>query len=157
MDADSTEAADGRIWPTYLTRRLGDCVGPVLLLVTAMALMAMRWRAEPDGQAAAAISALFDAARAGNIPEMERAFTSGMAVDSVESGSRMTPLCCAVRRNHPAAVEWLLERGANIESVAGSYGRPLGIAAEREDGAEMVRLLLERGADPSGCSADGRT
>jgi ankyrin repeat protein len=137
-------------------RRLPSARGPVVVLVIGVAIIAIRWRAEPDDREARRSAALFDASRAGNLAEMERAIAGGMAVDSIESGSRMTPLCWAVKGNHPAVVDWLLARGANLEVVTG-YGPPLGIAAGREDSTVMVRFLLDRGADPNGCSIDGHT
>jgi ankyrin repeat protein len=53
-------------------------------------------------------------------------------------------------------VHLLLDRGADIEACQAGGVRALHAAAHRDDAA-MVRLLLERGADPHASTDDGRT
>ena len=55
------------------------------------------------------------------------------------------------QRNDVAAVKWLLARGASINgrwSSGGADVTPLHLAASRGH-ADMVRLLLDAGADPA--------
>jgi ankyrin repeat protein len=133
-------------------------LGPVVILVTAAGMMVIRFMAEPSTAAAMKANSLFEAARVGDVAAIKRAVEDdGMPIDLVETGSGMTPLMRAVSGRQPAAVEWLLAHGADINAKAPGHGTPLGIAATDPDAAPMVSLLLEHGADPDGCAAEGRT
>jgi ankyrin repeat protein len=58
----------------------------------------------------------------------------------------------------PVKVRLLIERGANVNAVASLTGRtPLLIAAGRPGSAPIVRLLLEKGADPKTRDKKGET
>lgn len=62
-----------------------------------------------------------------------------------------TPLHLAVSRQDAEAVNWLIERGADLNAirVMGSCGvTPLHVAAA-EDADEMARILVDAGADPT--------
>lgn len=65
---------------------------------------------------------------------------------------RGTPLMHAAYHRHIAAVRWLLERGADVNQRATFHGLETGrctalhLAAQTDD-AELVSLLLSRGAD----------
>jgi ankyrin repeat protein len=136
---------------------LCECFGPLVLLLIGVALIAIRLMAEPDGRAAAKAEALFDAAKRGDVAGLEAGIADGMPVDAVEQGSRMTPVMWAVHRHHGEAARWLLAHGEDVHARAGAFGTPLVCAAAQEDGVEMVRLLLEHGADPNRGSYDGHT
>ena len=43
----------------------------------------------------------------------------------------------------------LVERGANVNAISDNFRTPLMIAARKPDGAEVVRYLLEHGANPN--------
>ncbi|KAK8054026.1 hypothetical protein PG996_013327 [Apiospora saccharicola] len=55
----------------------------------------------------------------------------------------LVPLRLALRKNHTAIVCTLLEHGAKVE---GSFGDKLLLLAFRKENAELVRLLMKRGA-----------
>jgi ankyrin repeat protein len=58
----------------------------------------------------------------------------------------------------PVKVRLLIERGANVNAVASLTGRtPLLVAAGRPGSAPIIRLLLERGADPKARDKKGET
>lgn len=55
---------------------------------------------------------------------------------------------CAAATGQLAIAEYLIERGAHIDLVAGYYGSPLQAAALK-DHASVVELLLRKGAEPN--------
>lgn len=85
------------------------------------------------------------AARDGLLDEMARLLAIGVAInDVVEFGG--TALTQAAAADQRAAVQFLLEKGADINVVTAGNVSVVGIAAEK--GFEAVtRLLCESGAD----------
>jgi uncharacterized protein len=80
----------------------------------------------------------------------------------------VTPLHHAVRFRSPTAVATLLEHGANVNQVCRRSGStPLhravtstgapGTAGRNEEARQIIKLLLEYGADPSIKNRNGRT
>jgi ankyrin repeat protein len=133
-------------------------VGPAVLLLTAIGIMALRIMSETSLAAALRAEAFFEAARAGDVAALQNAVEhDGMSVDLRETGSGLTPLMCAVNARRPAAVEWLLAHGADIDASVTAYGTPLAIVAASRDGSDMVAILLAHGADPNTCAHDGVT
>jgi ankyrin repeat protein len=133
-------------------------LGPAVLLVMAVAIMALRIIAEPSAAAAMKAEAFFEAARHGDVEAIRHAVEQEqMPVDLRETGSGMTALMHAVNGRQPKAVEWLLEHGADINACVTAYGTSLGFAANGRDGTSMLALLLERGADPNVSASDGVT
>jgi ankyrin repeat protein len=57
-------------------------------------------------------SALQDAARAGNLPQVERLLRQGAALNAADAAGR-TPLILAAMQGHTAVVQRLLAAGAN--------------------------------------------
>jgi len=94
--------------------------------------------------------ALSWAARNGAVEAMEFLVDRGADLD--DSVYRGTPLMFAVAWRKPAAVRWLLERGANPNRLALFHGQETGrvtalhLAAQTDD-PELVRTLLDHGAD----------
>jgi ankyrin repeat protein len=132
-------------------------LGPAVLLLTAVALFALRMMSEPSLAVALRSEAFFEAARVGDVAAIERAITRDrFHVDRRESGSGMTPLMHAINGRQPAAVEWLLAHGADVNACVTAYGSPLAIAASGKK-PDMVARLLAHGADPNACAVDGLT
>ncbi len=81
---------------------------------------------------------LGNAAKAGDIAEIERLLNEGADVN--ESGLA-TPLFYAIQYNHTDAARLLIERGADVDK-ASTWGTPIHEAAKRGN-AEIVSVLLE--------------
>lgn len=65
-----------------------------------------------------------------------------------------TGLFWAAVNNHKPIVEFLIEKGANLDAGAGLGGTPLARAAY-EGHAEIVELLLSKGADVNAKDVSG--
>jgi ankyrin repeat protein len=132
--------------------------GPAVLLLTALALLALRMMSEPSAAAAMRAEAFFMAARAGDVAAMRHAIEhDGLSVNQGESGSGMTPLMCAVGWRQRDAAEWLLAHGGVVNVSTRGYGWALAVGANGRDGQSLLTLLLDRGADPNVCARDGVT
>ena len=83
---------------------------------------------------------------AGDLAEVERMLDAGEVGIDDDLGARATLLSEAVVGRKPNIVEWLLERGADIEKTNGFQMTPL-MEAVRHENLAMVDLLLEKGAD----------
>lgn len=93
--------------------------------------------------------ALGYAARSGRIDAMAFLFKHGANLDSAPY--QATPLALAVLGGHLDAIDWLLDRGADINRTCG-YGEPTGatplhFAAAWGGQLEAAKLLVARGAD----------
>jgi len=96
--------------------------------------------------------AILQAASAGEVRLVKCLLQSGVDVntqgDTLNSaGSQSTALHFAIRGNHPAVCQALLEAGADPNRMAFGFETPLhaALAANRED---LAALLLDYGADP---------
>lgn len=99
---------------------------------------------------------LFIAAEKGLIGMMELLLTNGASVESRTDLSQPTALMRACEEGHEAAVQVLVEAGANIEASNGDGFTPLFIAvASANEG--LVEYLLQHGADKTNRLADGTT
>jgi ankyrin repeat protein len=128
---------------------------PLVMFVTATGVMALRLMTEPSSGDEVRVEAFFEAARVGDLAALQQAVVHDrLPVDLRESGSGMTPLMRAVSARRAASVEWLLAHGADINAYADIHGTSLAVAATREDGTAMVRLLLDHGADPDGAGGN---
>ncbi len=90
------------------------------------------------------------AAKKGDYATVKRLLDDGMTPNLVETGTRMTPLYVAAQNNHPKIVRLLLERGADVNFVSGSFGPPIlgasGAGAGADTDPSIVRMLLDHGA-----------
>jgi ankyrin repeat protein len=70
-----------------------------------------------------------------------------------------TPLHCAVWKGHQAAVEFMLERGAdvNAQNQNGHWGTTPLHAAAHANQAAIAEMLIERGADVNARDLEGKT
>jgi len=88
--------------------------------------------------------ALYEAAGAGDILNMERLLREGAVLNSKISGDG-SPLIAAARNDRLAAAQWLLDHGADPNMPVHGDGNPL-IAAARLGRIDVMRALLDRGA-----------
>lgn len=97
---------------------------------------------------------VFDAAREGNVPVLENLLkVSPTAADSTEEGS--TPLLLASYYGHLEAVAFLAPRTADVDRLS-SYGTAL-MGAAVKGHAEIIRILLNHGADPAAADRENNT
>jgi ankyrin repeat protein len=89
---------------------------------------------------------LMDAAFRGDTTSARALIDEGVDVN-VKNEAGATPLMRAVYHVSTAAL--LLDRGANVNAKSDDGRTPLLIAAGLPDGAAVVKLLLDHGADPS--------
>jgi ankyrin repeat protein len=117
------------------------------------ALMLARYR---DLDAVEAIRAarteldVFEAATLGDVERLRELLDADPSLANAWSPDRTNPLHFAAFFAQPEAARLLLDRGAEPNAVAGSFGhvQPLHSAAAGRS-AEIVALLLEAGADPN--------
>ncbi len=93
---------------------------------------------------------VFEAACAGNLPQLARALASDAAAARVFAGDGFTALHLASFFGHEGAVAMLLQAGAPPNAQAGNATlvRPLHSAATHGK-LEVTRALLQAGADPN--------
>ena len=96
-------------------------------------------------------AAIHDAAKKGDVAAISAALDAGANIN--ESDGTATPLYYAVQGAQLGAAKLLIERGADVNTVSIFSDTPLGPAVGRRN-IELIRLLLEHGANPN--SAMGR-
>jgi len=126
-------------------------IGPL----TAVAQSSRTQSAEASPRRATALDkALYEAAEAGDLRDIDQLLKSGARVNAVLRGDG-TPLLGAARKGQLAAVTLLLDSGADPNVSVPGDGTAL-IAAAAGGHANIVSLLLDRGADPNlGVPGDG--
>lgn len=135
---------------------LANKYGEVALLMTvqrnelpAIARLLLDRKANPDGATNARDGTpLLVASREGR-PEFVRLLVTRGATANCADEDGRTPLRYAIQANDLTSARLLLEHGADPRRVAWRIedGEPLHLAAALPDGAAMVALLLEHGAD----------
>ena len=88
------------------------------------------------------------AAEAGEVGCIHELLDRGVNVN-IEDCHGRAPLICAAESGHTGAIRALLERGANVNSVYRDWGTPLVVAVQGGASPEIIRMLLENGADPN--------
>lgn len=104
---------------------------------------------------------LIEAAKKGNIEKMDSLLKQGASIDGNKGDYEdETPLIGAIMNNQPKAILFLLEKGANVNATNGKNAErldnvtPLQLAA-REGNEEIVKILINHGADINAKNIDG--
>ena len=104
------------------------------------------------------MTALHWAAERGHTVMAEELIAAGAAVATGTRVGGYTPLHLAARGGHAEVVRALLDAGTEVDVVTtSSRVTALHLAAAALGGADAVRVLLERGADPTIRANDGWT
>ena len=93
-------------------------------------------------------SALFPAARFGNRLAISALVEAGANLNQPAGANSWPPLMHAIHKNQLGAMKELLNLGADVNYIAGNGQTPL-IMAAGYGYADMVAVLLEKGADPA--------
>lgn len=88
----------------------------------------------------------FAAIRDNDLPAMERLLKQGAEIEGTLKEA--TPLICAAESGHPAAVTFLLDNGAQVDTTNHVRRTALSCAVCEQSPSGVVELLLSRGANP---------
>jgi ankyrin repeat protein len=98
---------------------------------------------------------LFDLARHGDAPALQRLLDKGLP-PNVRNQNGDTLLMLASYHGHIEAVKTLLAAGADANIANDKNQLPLAGAAFKGN-LEVAQMLVSQGAEVNGCAADGRT
>jgi ankyrin repeat protein len=96
------------------------------------------------------------AARQGDMPAVERLVGQDPGLLDAKDGAGWTPLMNASMEGHVGVVQWLLDKGAAINERAELRQTAVWLACYYGR-LDVTRLLVERGADPTGAGYTGST
>jgi hypothetical protein len=99
---------------------------------------------------------LIEAARGGDIPQLERLLAAGANPNKTAGVNDWTPLMHAVHKGQEGSVRVLLQYGADVNGRTENGNTAL-IEAAGYGYAEIVAILLEAGATPDVRDRDGYT
>ncbi len=97
---------------------------------------------------------IWTAAALGDIPATQAHLAEGASLDAYDPTFGVTPLAWTALHNRENAATWLLDAGADVDARNRDLSTPLHSAAFMGR-ADIVRLLLERNADPNALDANG--
>ena len=101
----------------------------------------MRHGAKPD---------VFEASALGNLETVQRLVNSDRAFVNAFAADGFYPLGLAAYFGHPSIVEFLLKNGAEVKLAARNTQKVTALhAGASRGGAEIVKMLLDAGADPN--------
>jgi ankyrin repeat protein len=103
------------------------------------------------------MNGILEAAGAGDVSEVERLVRQDPGLLDVRDARGMTPLMCASQKGHMGVVLSLLDKGAAIHAQSPGGWTALLLACSFVGHPPLVRLLVERGADPATCRDRGST
>jgi ankyrin repeat protein len=93
---------------------------------------------------------VFEASALGDFETVRRLVNGDRALVNAFAADGFYPLGLAAYFGHPAIVEFLLKNGADVKLAARNAQKVTALhAGASRGGAEIVKLLLEAGADPS--------
>lgn len=99
---------------------------------------------------------LIEAARAGDIPQLDKLLADGANPNQRAGVNDWTPLMHAIHKGQKQSVRALLQHGADV-NVRNSNGSTALIEAAGYGYAEIVAMLLEAGANPEIRDKNGYT
>lgn len=103
--------------------------------------------------------AILKAAKSGDLASIKMLLELDASLLGARDKDGSTPLHCAVWKGHQAAVELMLERGAdvNAQNQNDHWGTTPLHAAAHANQAAIAKMLIERGADVNARDLAGKT
>jgi len=93
---------------------------------------------------------VFEASALGNLETVQRLVNSDRAFVNAFAADGFYPLGLAAYFGHPSIVEFLLKNGAEVKLAARNTQKVTALhAGASRGGAEIVKMLLDAGADPN--------
>ena len=100
-------------------------------------------------------TSIFDIARSGTLEQLKEIHRSDIFIIDKISEEGYSPLTLACYYSNNDVAKYLVEHVKDIDSKSG-YGTPL-MAATVKENKELVKLLLEKGANPNKTDVNGST
>ena len=102
---------------------------------------------------------IIKAAKSGDLASIRMLLELDATLIGARDKDGSTPLHCAVWKGHQAAVEFMLERGAdaNAQNQNDHWGTTPLHAAAHANQAAIAEMLIERGADVNARDLEGKT
>lgn len=102
---------------------------------------------------------IIKAAKSGDLASIRMLLVLDATLIEARDKDGSTPLHCAVWKGHQAAVEFMVERGAdvNVQNQNDHWGTTPLHAAAHANQAAIAEMLIERGADVNARDLKGKT
>lgn len=102
---------------------------------------------------------IIKAAKSGDLASIRMLLELDATLIEARDKDGSTPLHCAVWKGHQAAVEFMVERGAdvNVQNQNDHWGTTPLHAAAHANQAAIAEMLIERGADVNARDLKGKT